>query len=66
MDLSQVPHNKTIKTKKHTNPRVEQNPSFLCTNAYIFNKSSHFNIKYSYAKTPGFQSITKFTDIVRK
>ena len=35
----------TKQNKKHTNPRVEQNPSFLCTNAYIFNKSSYNHIK---------------------
>ena len=61
-----MPHNKTSKTKKHTNLRVEVNPSFLCTFAYIFIKSSYIHIKQSHAKTPGFQSIAKFTDIVRK
>ena len=52
--------------KAHKSKGGVKYPSFLCTYTYIFNKSSHFNIKQSHAKSPGFQSIAKFTDIVRK
>ncbi|MBR3997680.1 MAG: hypothetical protein IKI93_04985, partial [Clostridia bacterium] len=47
---------KNKQNKKHTITRVEVNPSFLCTYAYIFIKSSCIHIKQSYAKSPGFQS----------